>query len=58
MGEAALAACPDVSSVQLRLPNKHHIPVDLAAIGLRNDRAVFVATDRPFGVIEGEVRRG
>ena len=39
------------------MPNKHHIPVDLAAIGLINDRAVFVATDRPFGVIEGEVRR-
>ncbi len=57
MGEAALNACPDVESVQLEMPNKHHIPVDLAPLGIINDRAVFVATDRPFGVIEAEVRR-
>jgi len=57
MGGAVIGACPDVDAVRLRMPNKHHIPVDLAAIGLTNDRAVFVATDRPFGVIEGEVRR-
>jgi urate oxidase len=57
MGEAVIAACPDVDAVRLVMPNKHHIPVDLAAIGLTNDRAVFVATDRPFGVIEGEIRR-
>jgi urate oxidase len=57
MGEAVIDACPDVDAVRLRMPNKHHIPLDLAAVGLPNDRAVFVATDRPFGVIEGEVRR-
>ncbi|MGZ4593089.1 MAG: factor-independent urate hydroxylase [Actinomycetes bacterium] len=57
MGEAVLAACSQISSIRLRMPNKHHVPVDLAALGLINDRAVFVATDRPFGVIEGEVRR-
>jgi urate oxidase len=57
MGEAVVDACPDVDAVRLRMPNKHHIPVDLSAVGLSNDRAVFVATDRPFGVIEGEVRR-
>jgi urate oxidase len=57
MGEAVINACPDVEAIRLRMPNKHHVPVDLPAIGLTNDRAVFVATDRPFGVIEGEVRR-
>jgi urate oxidase len=57
MGEAVIDACPEVGAVRLRLPNKHHVPVDLAAVGLTNDRAVFVATDRPFGVIEAEVRR-
>jgi urate oxidase len=57
MGEAVIDACPDVDAVRLRMPNKHHIPVDLSAVGLSNDRAVYVATDRPFGVIEGEVRR-
>jgi urate oxidase len=57
MGEAVIDACPDIDAVRLRMPNKHHIPVDLSAVGLSNDRAVYVATDRPFGVIEGEVRR-
>jgi urate oxidase len=58
MGAALLAACPDAAEVHLRLPNKHHVPVDLQAVGLLNDRAVFVATDRPYGVIEGTVTRG
>ena len=58
MGDALLAACGDVSEVSLRMPNKHHIAVDLSPFGIENDRAVFVATDRPFGVIEGTVRRG
>jgi urate oxidase len=57
MGEAVIDACPDVDVVRLRMPNKHHVPVDLSAVGLSNDRAVYVATDRPFGVIEAEVRR-
>lgn len=57
MGEAALGACPEVSDIRLRMPNKHHVLVDLGPFGITNDRAVFVATDRPFGVIEGEVRR-
>jgi urate oxidase len=58
MGEALLEACPEVAEVSLLLPNKHHVAVDLAPLGLDNDRAVFVATDRPFGVIEGTVTRG
>jgi urate oxidase len=57
MGEAVIDSCPDVDAIRLRMPNKHHVPVDLSALGLSNDRAVYVATDRPFGVIEGEVRR-
>lgn len=58
MGEALLASCDDVAEVSLRMPNKHHVAVDLSPFGIDNDRAVFVATDRPFGVIEGTVTRG
>jgi urate oxidase len=58
MGDALLGACPDVQEVSMRMPNKHHIAVDLSPFGIENDRAVFVATDRPFGVIEGTVSRG
>jgi len=58
VGDAVLVACGEVAEVSLRMPNKHHIAVDLSPLGVENDRAVFVATDRPFGVIEGTVTRG
>ena len=57
MGEAVLAARPEVAEIRMSMPNKHHLPVDLTPYGLRNDGEVFVATDRPFGLIEGTVVR-
>lgn len=57
MGQAVLAACPDVADIHLLLPNQHHVLADLTPYGLDNPNAVFVATDRPFGVIEGTVAR-
>jgi urate oxidase len=57
MGAAVLEACAGITRVSLRMPNKHHVPVDLSGFGVDNDRAVFVATDRPYGVIEGTVER-
>jgi urate oxidase len=57
MAEAVLAARPEVSEVRLVLPNKHHFLVDLAPFGLDNPGAVFFAADRPYGLIEGAVRR-
>jgi urate oxidase len=57
MGEAVLAARPEVEAVRLTMPNKHHLPVDLGPYGLANDNEVFVAADRPFGAIEGTVVR-
>jgi urate oxidase len=57
MGEAVLAACPEVCEVRLSLPNKHHFLVDLAPFGLDNPGTVFFAADRPYGLIEGAVQR-
>lgn len=57
MGEAALDACPDVVDVRMSMPNKHHFLVDLSPFGLDNPNEVFVAADRPFGLIEGSVLR-
>jgi urate oxidase len=57
MGEAVLAARPEVTEVRLALPNKHHFLVDLAPFGLDNPGAVFFAADRPYGLIEGAVQR-
>lgn len=57
MGEAALAACGGVVDIQLSLPNRHHLLVDLEPFGLDNPNEVFVATEEPFGLIEARVAR-
>ncbi|GAB3677059.1 factor-independent urate hydroxylase [Saccharopolyspora tripterygii] len=57
MGKAALEAHPELAEVRLSLPNKHHFLVDLKPFGLENDNEVFFAADRPYGLIEGVVRR-
>jgi urate oxidase len=55
IGTALLTALPAVCEVRLALPNKHHYVVDLAPFGLENDREVYLAGDRPYGLIEGTV---
>jgi urate oxidase len=55
IGAALLAALPPVCEVRLSLPNKHHYLVDLAPFGLSNEREVYLAGDRPYGLIEGTV---
>ncbi|MFR9728692.1 factor-independent urate hydroxylase [Saccharopolyspora sp. MS10] len=57
MGAAVLRAHPGIAEIRLSLPNKHHFPVDLSPFGLRNDNEVFLASDRPYGLIEGTVAR-
>jgi len=57
MGEAVLAARPEIVEVRLSLPNRHHFLVDLAPFGLDNPGEVFFAADRPYGLIEGTVLR-
>jgi urate oxidase len=57
MGDAALAACDDVTEITLTMPNRHHLLVDLQPFGLDNPNEVFVATDHPYGLIEATLRR-
>jgi urate oxidase len=57
MGEAALAACSDITEITLTLPNRHHLLVDLQPFGLDNPNEVFVATDQPYGLIEATITR-
>lgn len=57
MGRRVLEQRPEVVEVRLSLPNRHHFPVDLAPFGVSNAGEVFVATDRPYGLIEGTVAR-
>jgi urate oxidase len=58
MGEAVLAAHPEIERIHFALPNRHHLLVDLGRFGLPNDNEVFNATTEPYGLIEGTVERG
>jgi urate oxidase len=57
MGQRVLEERPEVAEVRLTLPNKHHFLVDLTPFQLDNPGEVFVAVDRPYGLIEGTVTR-
>jgi urate oxidase len=58
MGDAVLAACPEVEQIELTMPNKHRLLANLEPFGLSNDNEIFVTTDEPFGLIRGTVKRG
>jgi urate oxidase len=57
MGAAVLDRHPDLAEIRLSLPNRHHFLQDLSPFGLDNPKVVYHADDRPYGLIEGTVRR-
>jgi urate oxidase len=57
MGEAALKAVSEISSVRLAMPNQHCLLANLAPFGLDNPNEVFIPTDEPHGQIEATVSR-
>ena len=57
MGRLLLERIPTIAEVSFAAPNKHHFQVDLAPFGLDNPGEVFIAADRPYGLIEATVTR-
>ncbi|GAB3134824.1 urate oxidase [Tsukamurella serpentis] len=57
MGESVLEQHPEVSEIKFSAPNKHHFLVDLSPFGVDNPGEVFIAADRPYGLIEASVVR-
>jgi urate oxidase len=57
MGEAALEACPEIGGIDLAMPNKHCLPIDLSRFGLENRNEIFLPTDEPHGLIEATITR-
>ncbi|HXH76992.1 factor-independent urate hydroxylase [Nocardioides sp.] len=57
MGRAVLEAHDEIEEISFTAPNKHHHLVDLAPFGLDNAGEVFIAADRPYGLIEATVTR-
>ena len=58
MGEAVLAAVPEISEISMACPNIHYLLVNLSAFGLDNKNELFLPTDEPHGQIECTVARG
>ena len=58
MGRAVLEAHEGIEEISFSAPNKHHFLVDLAPFGLETPGEVFIAADRPYGLIEATVTRG
>ena len=57
MGEAALAAVPDICEITLAMPNVHYLPIDLSAFGRDAAGRLFLPTGEPNGQIEATMRR-
>jgi len=57
MGKNVLEAHPGIAEIKFSAPNKHHFLVDLSPFGVENDGEVFIAADRPYGLIEATVQR-
>ncbi len=60
MGTAVLEDQLGISDISFAAPNKHHFLVDFSGFdvpGLTNDGEVFIAADRPYGLIEATIVR-
>jgi urate oxidase len=57
MAEAVLDQVPEVDDIELTMPNKHCLLVDLSRFGQDNPSEIFVPTDEPHGYIEARIRR-
>ena len=57
MGQSVLDSIDVVRSISLEMPNRHHLPIDVARLGLENRNEVFVATEEPHGLIKASLER-
>ncbi len=57
MAESALEEVSEIDEIEITMPNKHCLLVDLSRFGQDNPNEIFVPTDEPHGYIEARVRR-
>jgi urate oxidase len=57
MAQAALKSTPEIEDVELAMPNKHCLLVDLSRFGQTNPNEIFVPTDEPYGNIVARIQR-
>jgi urate oxidase len=59
MGSAVVDTMPGIAEMSFSAPNKHHFLVDFSGfdVPVENHGEVFIAADRPYGLIECTVQR-
>jgi urate oxidase len=57
MAQAALEVAPEILDMELAMPNKHCLLVDLSRFGQTNPNQIFVPTDEPYGNIVARIVR-
>ena len=57
MGEAVLSQHPEIDHIWMSLPNKHHVPFDVARFGIGGGESVYYPFEVPHGVIEATIAR-
>lgn len=57
MAQAALEVTPEIVDLELAMPNKHCLLVDLSRFGQTNPNEIFVPTDEPYGNIVARIVR-
>jgi urate oxidase len=57
MGKAVLEEIAEVEEIELAMPNKHCLLVDLSRFGQDNPNEIFMPVDEPHGNIQARLRR-
>jgi urate oxidase len=57
MAGSALEDVPEIDEIEISMPNKHCLLVDLSRFGQDNPNEIFVPIDEPHGYIEARIRR-
>jgi urate oxidase len=57
MGEKVLSDIREIADIELTMPNKHCLLVDLSRFGQDNPNEIFAPIDEPHGYIEAHIRR-
>ena len=56
-GKTVLERIPEATRIELSMPNRHCLLVDLTPFGLDNPNEVLVPTEEPYGLIEAVLTR-
>jgi urate oxidase len=57
MAKVALEAIQEIDEIELAMPNKHCLLVDLSRFGQDNPNEIFIPVDEPHGNIQARLRR-